>query len=358
MYDRKRIIRDVPYMMWVFGLGVIGVGIYGFITNFLPMIPRLIVIGVGLSMFLLPSILNVYVDRSRRILSIERKKILGGKEVEVQIDKIERIFVDRRVRRDSDGDRSTSYQVILILDTGERVPLRNSYSSSRRKQQKFAEIIREEIGLDHVDHAPESIGEALAMAMHLTPVGEQESVTGIAPGEHESNGVHWQMETFNFTGATGGSPVHRWSSTDVDTPNDFVFIVQRMEGVGQQRGLLKLAGKFLFKTSLQLYGFDEYYTPGIDQAQTVEDVDKRLVENFFVYTNNPPLTRQLLNPWMVMPLVGWSERYTLERGEKETHQLAVLFSPLGLYVSQLGKLDQAEIDELVALGIELVRAKR
>ena len=357
MYNSKRIIRDVPFMLWIMGVFTIAIGIYGFLRPFIPLWVRLLLIVIGLLMGLLPSILNVYADRGRRILVIERASLIRRKQIEVPFENIQRIFVDRRVSKDSDGYRSDVYQVILVLGNGERVPLRESYSGARKKHERFADIIASEVGVDQVDHAPDSIGEALAMAMQLTPADEQESITGIAPGEHESNGVRWQLETFNLGGTAESSTVHRWSSMNVDTPNDFVFIVQKMEGMGEQRGLMKLAGKFLFKTSLQMYGFDESFAPGLEKAETVEDVDERLVDKFLIYTSDPELSRQLLNPWMVRPLLSWSERYELSPGEKEMHQLAVLFSPYGLYVSQLGQLDRAEVDELVALGVELVKAK-
>ena len=357
MYERERIIRDIPFIAWVFGLFTIGIGIYGFFDGFLPFWVGLILIVIGLAMLLLPSILDVYADRGRSVLEIEQIRLLGSKRIEVQYGQISRIYVERSASQDSDGGRSYTYRVILILDNGEQVPLRGYSTSARRKQERQAEAIRQAIGLDSVERTPESLGEAFAEAMHLIPAENQESLTGVPTGIQEMDGIHWQLETFQIGGPTEGSMVHRWSTTDIDLPTDFVFIVQKMEGMGQQKGLMKLAGKFLFKTSIQMYGFDQSYTPGIDRAATVEDVDKRLMEDFFVYTNDPALPRQMLNPWMVMPLLGWARRYELNPGEKEFHQLSVLFSPLGLYVSLMGKLDQAEIDELVSLGIELARAK-
>ncbi len=37
--------------------------------------------------------------------------------------------------------------------------------------------------------------------------------------------------------------------------------------------------------------------------------------------------------------------------------MTVLFSPLGVYVSVLNTLDRPQVEELVALGVELVRAQ-
>jgi len=358
LYDRKRIIRDIPFTMWIFGLVIIGIGIFGYFRGFLPIWMSLLLIGIGVVLILLPAVVNVYVDSGRRILEIERIRLIGSKRIEVQTNQISRIFVERRIGHDSEGSNSYTYRVILILDTGEQIPLSNSSTGARRKHERHAEAIREAIGIDSVDRSPESLGEAFAQAMHLMPVPEQESITGVPVGVQESDGIRWQLDTFQIGGPPEGSIVHRWSSTDVDLGNDFVYLVQRMEGVGEQKGLMKLAGKFLIKTSLQMFGFDESYTPGIDHAKTVEDVDKRLLAEYFIYTNDPSAVHQLINPWIVMPLIRWSDRYALARGKKEMqHQLSVLFSPLGLYVSLMGKLDQAEIDELVAMGLELVRAK-
>jgi hypothetical protein len=356
MYDRKRIIHDMPIIQWILCVGLTGYGIYRFYLNPSVWIMPLILVGLGLLFLLINTVLNVYVDKSRRVLEIERLSVLGRKRIEVEMDKIERVYVDRRMSEDSDGDRSTTYQVILILDNGERVPLRKSYTGGRKKQYQYAELIASEVGIDRVDRAPESIREAVDMAFQMAPVENQEVKTGVAPGIQESDGVKWELQTFNFGNTAHESPVYRWSSMDVDTPTDFVFIVQRAEGAGQQKGLMKLAGNFLFKTTLKLYGFDESYTPGVERAKAVEDLDRRLVDSYYVFTNNPGVARQLINPWRVAPLIGWAERYELRTVNKNMHQLSVLFSPLGLYVSLIGKLDQAEIDELVSLGIELVKA--
>lgn len=310
--------------------------------------------GVALVVFV--PVVTVFVDRGRGLLVIERLSLTGKVVQEIPTDQIASVYVDQRVSSDEDGT-SYTYRVVLVLDNGEEVPLRKSSSSGRKQKVRWADAIREEIGVSGVDEDRLSIREGLEQAFALNPIQDQEEKIGIAPGVQESNGVHWQLETFNYASASQGAPVHRWSSTDIDTPNDFVFIVQKVEGMGEQRGLMKLAGKFLFKTSMQMYGFDESFAPGLQNAKIVENVDKRLAENYFVYTSNPVLARQLLNPWMVMPLVSWSARYELRPRDQEMHQLAVLFSPYGLYVSQLGQLDQAEVDELIALGVELVRAK-
>jgi len=120
---------------------------------------------------------------------------------------------------------------------------------------------------------------------------------------------------------------------------------------------MKLAGNLLFKQSIRMYGFDQSFTPGLETAETMEDVDQRLVEHFFIHTSNQNEARRILNPWAVMPLVGWADRYALENRSKKFHQLSVLFSPWGVYLSVLNSLDSSQVDELIALGVELVRSQ-
>ena len=248
-------------------------------------------------------------------------------------------------------------ELLTVADDGEEIPLRTAYSSGRSKKEEQAEAIRQIAGVGGLDQSPGSISEAFGQAFQLNPVADQEAQTGIPTGEQETNGVRWKLETLAYGGAGLGSPVYRWSSMDFETPGYFVYLAQRVEGAGRQTGLMSLAGKMLIKQSIKLYGFDEYYAPGWGDAKALEDIDRRLADNFYVYSSDPVEARRLLNPWTVMPLVGWADRYELEKGAKDFHQLSVLYSPLGVYVSVLNKLDAAQVDELVALGVELVRSQ-
>jgi hypothetical protein len=289
-------------------------------------------------------------------LVIRKRSLTGSQSQEIPVTEINRVYVDQSVSRD-EGSTSYTYRVVIVKDDGQEFPLRTAYSSGRRKKVEQADAIRQIVGVGGSDEYPMDAGTALAQAFTLNPVADQEEQTGIPTGEQETNGVRWKLETFAYGGAGLGSPVYRWSSMDFETPGYFVYLAQRVEGVGKQKGLMSLAGKMLIKQSIKMYGFDEYYAPGWDDAEAVEDVDRRLAENYFVYSSDPLEARRLLNPWTVMPLVGWADRYELEKSVKDFHQLAVLFSPLGVYVSVLNKLDAAQVDELIALGVELVRAQ-
>ena len=354
MDDRKRVITDFPYFLYLFSIVFAGAGIVIFLMPETPKFIGAIFFVFGFTFLLLMPIVIVYVDRSRGLLEIVRIGLTGRRVEEILISRIAGVYVDQQYSN-SEGS-SYTYRVVIIKDDGEEVPLRKSTSSGRRQKVKWADAIRAELGVGGEDESPMSFREGLQHVLQPIPMMNQEAKTGISPGMNETNGISWQLETYTFGGSPDGSPMYRWTSTDFSTQGYFLYLAQRMEGVGKQSGLMNMVGDFLFRQSLRMYGFDETYTPGLAQAKTLEDVDRRLNEYFFVYTGNPEQARRLLNPWSVMPLVGWADRYALEPRDNNSHQISVLYSPLGVYVSVLNVLDPAQLDELVSLGVELVRA--
>ena len=356
MDNREVVIRDVPVFLWIFGVGFFGFGIFMVIAGSAPLWAGALFFLFGAGIVLFVPIVTVRHDRSGGVLRVEKIAVVRRKIHEIAVHRIERVDVDHKISTD-DGRTSHTYRVVIVEEDGVETPLRTSYSSGRNKKLQQAEAIRQAIGVGGDDESPMDFGANIEQAIRLHQVEDQEAQTGIPIGEQESDGVRWQLESFEYGGAQGGSLVYRWSSTNFETPDYFLFLAQRVEGVGKQKGLMNLVGNLLIKQSIKMYGFDEYFTPGVDKASPVEGIDRRLDQYFFVYSSDQEKARKLLNPWTVMPLVGWADRYALEKRSKNFHQLSVLFSPLGVYVSVLNTLDAAQVDELVALGIELVRAQ-
>ena len=355
MDEREMLVQDVPVGLWVVGLVFFGAGIFVPTVVGAPIFFGAIFALIGLAVLLLVPAVYVEFDRGRRLLVIRKIGVIQRSTQEIPVNKIASVYVDQRV---SSGDNGTSYtyRVVLGLDDGTEVPLRKSSSSGRKKKVAWADAIREAVGVGGMDESPVSLGEAVAMAFTLEPVDGQEENTGIPPGEQETDGVLWQLETLRWAASDQNALIHRWQSTSFETPDSFTYLTQRMEGAGQQKLLMNLAGKALFKQSLRMFGFDEFYTPGLGQAKIIEEADQRLLDNYLIYSSNPEQANRLFNPWVVMPLVRWADRYALTREKGAFNQLTVLISPLGVFVSALGDLDAAEVDELVGLGIELVRS--
>lgn len=355
MSEREILVRDVPVGLWVFGLIFFGAGILIPSLIGAPIYVGAIFALIGLVILLLVPAVYVEIDQGRRVLVIRKIGVLQRSEQEIPVHKIASVYVDQRVSNDDDGT-SYTYRVVIGLDDGTEVPLRKSSSSGRKKKVVWADAIREAVGVGGQDESPISLGEAVAMAFTLDPVDGQEESTGISAGEQETDGVRWQLETLRWAASDQNSLIYRWQSDSYKTPDYFTYLAQRMEGVGEQKLLMNLAGKALFKQSLRMFGFDHTHTPGLERAELVTEADQRLLDNYLIYSSSPNQVRGLLNPWAVMPLVRWADRYKLERGKGEVNQLTVLISPMGVFVSALDELDAAEVDELVGLGVELVRS--
>jgi hypothetical protein len=356
MNDEHVIVRDVPYLVWLFGLGFMGLGGYLFLMQTAPLFVIGILSLIGLLLVLFVPIITVSIDRARGLLVIQNTGIFRRKRRELLASGVARVKVERKVRADSDGI-STTYRVVVMMQDGEEIPLRQSSSSGYLRKAAQADRLRIALGLVEDDPISEGIDR---FRPELVPSENSETLqalTGITPGVHESQGVRWELAILSFGGIADGSPVYRWNSADFETPGYFVYLAQKMEGQGNQKILMNLAGNLLFKQSMKMYGFDESFAPGLETATTIEDADRRLLDHFFVHTSNLAEAQRVLNPWVVMPLIGWADRYALEKRSKKFHQLTVLFSPWGVYLSVLNTLDSAQIDELVALGVELVRAQ-
>lgn len=356
MDDSQVLFRDVPVFLWVVGLGLFVGGIY-----LLTFMSAPVAIGIGLAvagllLLAFTPIVTVSVDRNAGLLVIRKLGIFNRKRQELPISKVEKVYVERHVSTDEDGT-SITYRVVVGMEDGTQIPLRKGYSSGFRGKEQKADQIRAALGVSGLDQ--EKYAAEINARPGITPVEEEGLLAeaGITPGEHETNGVRWELETYAYGSTVGGSMLYRWLSTDFDTPGYFLYLAQRMEGQGEQKGLMNLMGNMLIKQSMRMYGFDDSYAPGLGNASSLEDVDRRLKEQFFIYTSSPAEARRLLNPWTVMPLIGWADRYALERRSKKFHQLSVLYSPNGVFVSVLNSLDAAQVDELVSLGMELLRAQ-
>ncbi len=185
---------------------------------------------------------------------------------------------------------------------------------------------------------------------------QQEALTGSQAAEQVTSGVHWRVQTVTF----GASPVTRWYSPDYRCPEGFVFLAQKVEGQRTMGGgLMGGLGKMLFQQSMGLYGFSSEDTPGLQTADILQPLDPYLEPHFSAFTSSPGTARRILNTWVATPLADWATRYPLKQVQKQGvfGQLAIMFSPRGVYVASLGTMIPEAVQELTTLGVELVRAQ-
>ncbi len=357
MNNKEVISQDIPIWMWLSGDLFVGVGGFLLWKGAAPWYFSGIFLLTGLLFIALTPIVTVSLDRGSGVIEVRKKSLFRNRFNEVPAHQVASAYVQQTISSGTEGGSSMVYRVVIELENGEVIPLRGYYSSGFKGKQRTAEKIRAALGVPGVDQDRRWRGNSPMDVFTLREAKGQLKATNIEPGEHLTNGVRWELETYTYGAADASTPMYRWLSTDFETPGYFLYLAQKAVGQGQQKGLMNLMGKMLIKQSMRIYGFDSSYAPGIDTASSLEDVDRRLMEQFFIYSSSPVEARRLLNPWTVMPLIGWVDRYALEAGTKNFNQLSVLFSPNGVFVSVLNVLDAAQVDELVSLGVELLRAQ-
>jgi hypothetical protein len=348
--ETGEIFRDYPVSLWVIGLIFFAGGIYFFYRGFsLPFL--LIGIGVGLLMVILSTVLTVELLDGGRTLVLLHQGLLKRDRQELEVREIQSIFVQQSPNRDRDS--SATYRVVIRMKNGEQYPLRGYFSSGYQAKEKTARTLRETIGVAGQDQTPMGVMQMAAqMVQDAYQVGGQNLEE---MEEQETRGVRWKIQTVTL----GPTPVTRWLSSDFSSPGQFLYIVQKLEDQESGKMVMSLMGKTLMRKSLQMYGFKDEDLPNLDSAVVMENLDKRMEKFYLGYTSDGAWAQHILNAWVVMPLVGWASDHPLQQGVKNPEdfsQLAVLFSPSGVFVSCLGELSELEREQLIDLGVEIVRA--
>jgi hypothetical protein len=307
--------------------------------------PLLISMVIGLPLALLGAVLTVSLDSGRGVLHLHYRSLLHHSTKEYPVSDVAAVLIGSS--RSSKGGRT--YRVELVLKSGERVPLRSYYSSGRDGKESQAARLRAALGL--------AGGAALTQAMpgraaQLAPAAVQQSGT--------TSGVSWTIETMAF----GTVPIARWRSSDLQFPGHFLLLVQKPaspESAAWLSGRMGGLSTMLIQRVVAMYGFTPADMPGLDGAGQLEALDPRLDPHFESRTTDPAGARQLLNPWTVQPLAAWVQQHPMQQLQAMSQgsfgQLLVLFAPGALYVATFNAATSGQVEELVNLGVELVRAQ-
>ncbi len=345
-------IREYPIFGWLFGLFMFGMGLLFYQAKPDQSAMLIIAGGIGLLFFLFSTILIVKADRSTGLLTIQRIGLFRRFKREIPVSEILAIQLEHSFSHSSSSRRSASVsRIVVVTKNQEVIPFRNAYSSGQWAKEAKAKKLREFLGVGGADGSPEGIFQEVSSRAVNQFKQEQEAITGSQETEKVTDGVHWKLETK----ATGGTPISRWFSPDFRWEDNFVFLIQKMQGQGSQSGLMSMMGKMLFKTSLSLYGFPADLAPGLDSAEILVPLDPQLEPHFMAFTSDPSGARHILNPWVEMPLAAWAQKYPVKQGS--SNQLAVIFSPPGVYLATIGLVNPEFLDELTSLGVELVKAQ-
>jgi hypothetical protein len=321
--DSQLVLHDIPIFLWVFGLIFAGVGAFILFQGERAPAVALILVAFGLGALLFTSALTITADRITRTLKLEYRSALLQTFKQVSFDDIAGINVERGVSRNQGA-----YRAVVTRKDGQVIPFRSYFSSGSRRKERQASQLRDFIGVQ----APQS---------HVAEI-------------RETNGVHWQIQPM----AVGGSTRTRWYSPDFKTPGVFLFVAQKVQGQATG-GFLASLGSMFFRQAISMYGFQADDTPGLDQAATLAPLDPALEPHFMAFTSDPASARQMLNSRAVVPLADWAGRYPLKQFKmgSRSGQLVMLFGPNGAYLATLNLLQPDQVNELAALGVELVKSQ-
>jgi hypothetical protein len=316
-------------------------------------------VGIGLFLILWGSILTVIADRTTQILTIGSRSILRGSKKEIPFAEIDAVQLEMgALPRHSSRSSGPTYRIVVVRKDGQTIPFHSYYSSGTGSKMKQVEKLRAFLGVGGTDpgfglRAALQYGSQIAQQEYQK---QQETLTGSEVEEHLTDGIHWKVQTVIF----GGTPVTRWFSPDFQMPGGFLYLAQKVEGQGSSSGG-PLAGlsKILYRQSMNIYGFSGEDTPGAANAEALSPLDPGLEPYFTAYTSDSGTARQNLNPWVVAPLADWATRYPLKKlqGRGIFGQLAVMFSPRGVYVASMGTMIPEALEELTNLGVALVKAQ-
>lgn len=352
--SNRLVIRGYPIVLWIFGLVVLGIGAWlvyqGLKTPSMFLVSAFpLVIGFVLLAFA-ATIDTIVVDRTTGLFSIRRQALLRNVFKEIPIGEISQVRVDSSVSRDSKGNRSTTYQMQVVLRSGETIPLETGYSSGASGRQAKADRLRAFMGIGGLDETP--VG-AMRTAFQLAETAVQQRYPGTTG---VTNGVSWRLETKSL----GTSPVTRWISTDYSLPGGFMLLTQKVGGasIGLGGGLLGGLGAIIQQQALSMYGFQPSDTPNIGNAQPVQGLDPRLAQFYETLASDPSIARQLVNVWVTQPLVEWAQANPSSQFQSPDRigPLMVLLSPNGVILSHFNAPLKGRENALPELGAVIVRA--
>jgi hypothetical protein len=359
------VVRDRPITRWVIGAILVILAVLNPLSgavgaDTLALVIRAVLGLAGLGLILLSPVLTVTADRGTQMLTMHSKSLFTGKIREIPFTQIQgfQLEIHHEHGHSSSSRNSPSYRTVVVLKDGEVVPVHVFFSSGTMDKTKKIRQLREFIGVGGSDMGMGLLGTWREVTKMVKEEGirQQEALTGSQDEVHETEGVHWQVQTVAF----GGSPVTRWFSPDYRVPNGFIYVTQVVEGQKQTGGgLLGGLNGMLYRQAMGIYGFREADTPGIETAELLDGIDPSLAASFGVFTSVPDTAYRLLNPGAAYALADWAQRYPLK--QFHTHpifsQLVVMFAPSGVYVTCMDTMIPEAIEEMTRLGVDLLKAQ-
>lgn len=281
--------------------------------------------------FLAPSIQTIIVDKITRILTIKTARpIFGANITEIPVSEIADCQLESRKTHSSHGSGYV-YRIILLKKSGEIVPVTQSFTSGHDDKAATVSRLVAFLGLP---------GKAT-----VPPKSGSPQVT---------SGITWRIDRQTVSSMT----VVRWACSDFSWPGrNFLVVLQQAYSINNKLGRMSVGA---FQKNLLLtiasYGVFSEDQPNFDEFEMLPP-NPQLDTDFVCLSNAPDTAVKLLNAAIINTLHYWAECHPARKltvGD-QMMQMVVVLSPSGTYLCALGKPDPGELDDMIALGVEIVR---
>jgi hypothetical protein len=345
------VYRDRPIIAWGIAVFMVLMAVVLF-TMQATLIPAIIFLVAALLLILVNPMNTITADRMSRTLTKSTRSIFGNKVSEYHFNDIASFEVEASRNQVSTRHRTVNYRLVMVQTNGEKIPLQDVFTSFYDDKARKAKALSQFLNLQNWEDKPTNLFQ--------TAMQGQVEMTAIPALSKEgtTSGVNWKISVHTV----GGKPVTRWISESYMCPGNFLLVSQKPANsptLGSGGGFLGSLVTMVYQQILGMYGFLPSDTPGYSTANPVTTQDDRFDRNFGTLTNELSFGKSLLNPWTLPPFIKWAERYPLKtiNSSDQVGQLAVLYSPRGLQAAILGSLPPNEFDELISMGVELVKAQ-
>jgi hypothetical protein len=342
-----------PFSSW--GFGILWLVFTGFILlrsnfSFPGSFVVLLFVLIPAAIFVLtPAILTISADKITRILTIKTvRPIFGANVTEIPLDEIADCQLQNQQAFTNDR-MQTVYRIALVKKSGEIVPVTRSFSTGRNDKAETVRRLVAFLGLPGKE-ATESPSLEKAQPTLQTTVDPIRAPFGQS---WITAGITWRIEKYESSATT----IVRWSCSDFTWPGrNFLMVLQQSFSASTKlsRFLFGLSRKNL-PLVFSTYRFPDEDLPDVEDA-VVLPPNPQLDTDFFCISNAPDAASKLLNAEITNTLLHWAQRHpgkTMGR-RGEMMQMIVLFSPRGTYLSTLGNPTPTELDDMIALGVEIV----
>jgi hypothetical protein len=151
----------------------------------------------------------------------------------------------------------------------------------------------------------------------------------------------------------------RWNCSDFSWPGqNFLLVLQQSSN--KMTNLSRMTFDVTRRSLSQLigvYGFSKEDLPGFANTEMLPP-NPQLDARFMCLSNAPDTAARLLNAEITNTLLYWAQSHPAKKASIGDNmvQMVLLFSPRGTYLCAFGKPTPTELDDLIALGVEIVRA--